>query len=69
MGFMRASIIGADPVGQLLGGQDARRFHHRAFAMDPVGLDGVQPRAFTGQPAWENADSPPPLFNLTVVGA
>ena len=69
MGFMRASIIRTDPVSPLLGGQYARGFHHRALAVNPLGLDGVQPRAFTGQPAWENADSTPQLFDLTVVVA
>jgi hypothetical protein len=69
MGSMRASIIGTDPVGQPLGGQKACGFHDRAFAMGPLGLAGVQPRAFTGQPAGENADATPQPFDLTVMGA
>ena len=66
---MRTPIIGTDPVSQLLCGQDARRFHDGAFPMDPLRLDGVQPGAFTGQPAGENTDSAALLFDLVIVVA
>ena len=67
MGFMRASIIRTDPVGQLVCGQKAHGLHDSAFPVDLLGLNGVQPGVFTGQPAGENTDSASSLFDLAVV--
>jgi hypothetical protein len=64
MGFMHTSIIGTDTVGQLVGGQDARGVHDGALPVDPLRLNGVQPGAFTGQPAWENANPIAGIVNL-----
>jgi len=69
MGFMRASIICTDPVGQRICGQEAHWLHDGALPVDPLRFDGVQPRAFTGQPAGQHTDSAAPLFDLAVVVA
>ena len=69
MGFMCTPIIGTDPVGQLVCGQEAHRLHDGAFPMDPLRFDGVQPGAFTGQPAGEHTDSAALLFDLVIVVA
>jgi hypothetical protein len=69
MGSMRASIIGTDPVGRLVCGQKAHGLHDGAFPVVPLGLNGVQPGAFTGQPAGEHTDAASPLFDLAVVVA
>jgi hypothetical protein len=67
MRFMRTSIIRTDALPQLVCGQEAHWLHDGAFPMDPLRFDGVQPGAFTGQPAREHTDATAPLFDLAVV--
>ena len=69
MGFMPAPIIRADPVGQLIRGQEAHGLHDGAFPMDPRRFDGVQSGALIGQPAREHTDAASPLCDLAVVVA
>jgi hypothetical protein len=67
MGFMQTSIIGTDPLGDLLGGEDSGRFDHGPFPMGPLGFDGVQSRIFTRQPTRDDAYATPRLFDVAVV--
>jgi hypothetical protein len=67
MGFLRTFIVGTHPLGDLLRGQDAGWFDHGAFAVDPLRLDGVQPRAFTRQPTRDDAHATPCLFDGAVM--
>jgi hypothetical protein len=41
----------ADPVGEFVSAQQALGLYHLTFAMDPLGLYSVQPRALLGQKA------------------
>src|SRR6266540_3963633 len=49
MSFGSTVIIGTDPRFQFVRGQHAVYFGHSPFAMHPLRLDWVQPRAFAGQ--------------------
>ena len=69
MCFLRTFIIGTDPLGDLLRCQDTSRFHHRAFPVEPLGLNGVQPRTFTRQPARNDAHATPGPFDVAVMRA
>src|SRR5215216_1662436 len=48
---MRTTERPADPVGELVGSQQAVEFDDPSFPMNPLGLDGVQPRALLGKMA------------------
>src|SRR5207253_328286 len=51
MSFVGTPEGGTDPLLQLLGGEQARRFDHLALAVHPLGLDGIQPGALDRQRA------------------
>src|SRR4051794_27275733 len=50
-----ASIMVAEPPLELAAGELACRLDHRAFAVQPLGLDRVEPRALARQPADQEA--------------
>ncbi len=43
MRFVCIAVIAADAVSHHLGAEQARRFDNRALAIDPLGLNRVQP--------------------------
>src|SRR5205085_7213825 len=49
VGFMRAAVGVADAVSELVDGEQAVGFDDFAFAVDPGGLDRVQPGALDRQ--------------------
>jgi hypothetical protein len=49
--------------------QDTSRFHHRALSVTPRGLNGVQPRTLTRQPARDEAHATPGPFDVAVMRA
>src|SRR5512142_2337766 len=55
MSFIRASKVRTNALGQLLGSQQAISFDHLAFGMNPFGFDRIEPGAFGGQKAGQNA--------------
>src|SRR3954466_5108144 len=59
----------ANPVGKLMGTQQTVGLYHFSLAMNPFGLDGVQPRALLGQKAAYDPHSRATLFDLAVVPA
>ena len=67
MWHVRAPKIGTDAFGQLLSRQQTSRFHHSPLAMDPLGLNRVEPGTLLGQQAGQNADPCAGLFDLLVM--
>src|SRR5215213_279726 len=59
----------ADPVCQLVCAEQSLGLRDLAFAVDPLGLYCVQPRALGGQKARDYAYSTAAFFDLAVVGA
>src|SRR5712691_5769519 len=57
----------ADPVGQLGGRQQPSRLDNRTLAVQPLGLDRVEPWALARQVAHQDAHTPARPFDLTVV--
>src|SRR5215207_4889839 len=49
----------ADPLGQLVGAQQTVGLNHLAFAMNPLGLHRIEPRALLGQ---QTTDDPHPFL-------
>lgn len=49
MRFVCALKIGTDTLRQLLGRKQRLRFHHRAFAVDPLGFNGIEPGTLVGR--------------------
>src|ERR671931_1623639 len=67
MRFLSISIIGTDTIHDLLRTEQPVRFDDRPFPMDPFGLNGIQPGAFTWQPAGQDADPAPGLFDMVIM--
>src|SRR5215207_452704 len=57
----------ADPLGQLVGTEQTRWLDHLAFAVNPFGLDRVEPRALLGQQTSDDPHSTTTLFDFSVV--
>src|SRR5215213_4483394 len=66
---MRTTEDPAGPIGELVSAQQAVGLDHLPLAMNPFGLDGVQPRAPLGQKAAYDPHSCATLFDLAVVPA
>ena len=58
MGQLFTAIIVTDPLGEFPGGEFARRLDNRAFAVQPAGLNGIEPGALGGQAADEKPEAP-----------
>ena len=56
------------PLPELLRSQKPSWFDNGAFAMDPLGLDPVEPGAFGGQPAWNDVHTRFPRLSLVQNG-
>src|ERR687894_235522 len=57
----------ADPVGKFLSAEQALGLYNLPLAVDPFGLDRVEPRALLGKQTGHYADSAPALFDSPVV--
>src|SRR3712207_3787485 len=57
----------ADPLGQLVGTEHTRGLDHLALAVNPFGLDRVEPRALLGQQTSDDPHSMTTLFDSSVV--
>lgn len=64
---MSALKIGTDTLSQLLCREQRIRFNHGAFAVDPLGLNRVEPGAFCRQKERQDAYACVFLFDLRVV--
>ena len=62
-------IVRIHPGFQFSRRQHPFRLHHRSLAMDPLGLEGIEPRALTRQHAGDEADALPLRRDPRVVGA
>ena len=67
MGFVRAPVGIADPVSELVGREQAVGFDDASFAMDPGGLDGVEPGALARQVAGDDPHALTLVLDLAVV--
>lgn len=67
--FIGTAKVSTDPLGQLSGGQQAIGLDHVAFAMNPFGLNGVQPGTLGGEKEGQNAHPLAFLLDLLVVFA
>jgi len=67
MSFKRTVIVGTDPLGQLLGGEQAVGFDHSALAMHPLGFNRIEPRTLCRLKQGQNAHTFTRGFDLLVV--
>ena len=59
--------MSTNAFSQLLGREHSIGFHNSLLRMDPLRLDGVEPRALGGQEERQDANAFPSLFDLLVV--
>ncbi len=59
MRLMGAVEVGADPVSDLLGAEQSGGLHDGALAVDPFGLNWIEPRTLDRQEAGQNAQPTP----------
>src|SRR5712691_6107875 len=64
---IRAPIIITDPLGELTSRKQAVAFGDIALAMDPFGLNRVQPGALSGEKEGQNAHALARLLHVLVV--
>ena len=69
MGMMGTAEGGTDPLRQFVGGEQTCGLDHPFLAMQPLGLNGVQPRALDRQGTGEQAHALARLLDLAVVRA
>ena len=67
--FMRAAEIGTGAVGDLVGREQPGGLNDGALAMDPLGLDGLEPRTLDRQIAGREAHPLALLVDLLVMAA
>src|SRR4051794_36772814 len=67
MGFMGTAVGIGDAVGEFVDGEETIGFDDATFAVDPGGLDGVEPGALDREVAGDDADTMAMLLDLTVV--
>src|SRR5919112_560304 len=65
---VRTSEDPADPVGELISAKQSLELRDLAFGVDPLGLDGVEPRALGGQRARYYPNPMAAGFNPAIVG-
>ena len=66
MGQAFTAIIVTDALGEFPGGEFARRLNNRSFAVQPAGLNGIEPGALGGQAADEKPEAPR-AFRVAIV--
>lgn len=64
-----ASVVGIHPGFQLGWAQGVVRVRDRTLAMHPLGLNGIEPRAFHRQPTGHNPHPLPARFDVLIMGA
>src|SRR5215510_2992510 len=67
MRFSYTAIIGIDALYHLLRTEQPVWFDNRPFPMHPLGLNGIEPRAFTRQTARQDAHAPSGLLDVVIV--
>src|SRR5688500_6865651 len=67
MRLMWTAVGVADPMREFGGGEQAIGFDDAAFAVNPGGLDGVEPGALGWEEAGDDADAASLLLDLPVV--
>jgi hypothetical protein len=69
MRFTRRAIVVTHASLQFVGTQNAVSFADVAFAMHPLGLNGVEPGTFGGQQTRQDANALPSLLHFLIVAA
>src|SRR5436853_3322191 len=64
---MRTAVGIGDAVGEVLDREQAVGFEDAAFAVNPGGLNGVEPGALDREVVGDDADPTPTPFDLTIV--
>ena len=54
--FVSTAEDPANPVGELVSTKQPLGLNYLAFAMNPLWLDGIEPRALGGQQTWHYPD-------------
>src|SRR5438874_768042 len=67
MGFVSTSEVSTDPFSQKLRRKHPIVLNHVALSVNPLRLDGIEPRALGGQKERQNAHPFPVLAHLLVV--
>ena len=67
MRFIRTTEVGADPLRQLAGRQQAIEFHDVALGMHPFGFNRIEPGALGGQQEGQDAHPFACLLDLLIV--
>src|ERR1700692_167839 len=67
MRFIGTSKVSTDPLSQLFSGQQAISLNDVAFAVDPFGLNRVEPRTLRWQQERQDTHACPGLLDLLVV--
>ena len=67
MRFTLTTIVGINTCFEFVRTQQPVRFRHRPLAMDPFGLNRVEPRAFAGQLADHEPHPDCAPFDLLIV--
>src|SRR5512135_1025936 len=67
MWFIGAPKVSTNALSQLLGREQAIRFHDSLLCMDPLRLNRVEPRALGGQEERQDTNAFPSLLDLPVV--
>src|SRR2546423_13627360 len=67
MRFIRTAKMGTHALSQLWSRKQTIGFNHGALAMNPLGLNWVEPGTFGGQEARQDADALALRFHLGVV--
>ena len=67
MCFTLTAIVGTDPCFQFVRTQQPVWFRHGPLAMHPFRLNGIEPRAFAGQPTDDEAYAARAPFDLLIV--
>lgn len=67
MSLAVTTIVGADTLGEFVGGQQTRRLGDGSFAMHPLGLNRIEPGALARQEAGNEAHTLAGALHLAVV--
>src|SRR5919107_669400 len=68
MRFVDTAEGPADPIGEFVSAEQPLGLDHLSLAVNPFGLDGVEPRTLLGKQAGHYPHSAATIFDLAVVG-
>ena len=68
MRLVGTSESSADPIGELVSTEQSLGLEHLAFTVNPLGLDGVEPRALGGQEARYDSYPTASVLGFPVMG-